>query len=169
VKFEQEVNMHATGEMFILALVAIVFLGTVALVSILLSQRHAEGNVSTPPSASPPPAPLVVPPANLPAQEAVNNLRNEIVKEVTNNLKTELEKQYEQSRISSWVSVGAVGVSVGLLGISLWIQATAGSLTKLIDAVFLVVLGLYYLTWAIRMQAKQRREYRDKWGTPPRP
>jgi len=160
--------MHATGEMFILALVTILFLGTVALVSILLSQRHGKGNLSTPPPAPPPPAPPVVPSANLLAQEAINNLRNEIVKEVTNNIKTELEKQYEQSRISSWISVGAVGVSVGLLGISLWIQATAGSLTKLIDAVFLVVVGLYYLTWAIRMQAKQRREYIDKWGTPPR-
>jgi hypothetical protein len=132
VKFVQEVNMHATGEMFILALVAIVFLGAISLVSLILNRRHG-GSQSTPaiplssiplPTSQPPAASIaanpVVPPPNSPAQETISSPKPVLVEQTGN--KSDLKKSaVPQARFSiSKREFLATGILFFLFSVSLF-------------------------------------------------
>jgi hypothetical protein len=66
----------------------------------------------------------------------------------------ELRKEHRQAKQSAWISPAAFGGSVFLLGISLYIQATAGTVSKISDAVFLGVVGMWFMVWSYRQASR---------------
>jgi hypothetical protein len=97
--------MHPTEEMFILALVAMVFLGVISLVSLILNRKHG-GSQCTPtiplspiplPTSQPPTASIaadpIVPPPNSPTRETISSPKPALVEQTGD--KSDLERSAE--------------------------------------------------------------------------